>query len=194
MRRIVVIAVLAFALLAPGASAAGFRAGAAVASIDPPMPVYAGGFGLSPPITRVHDPLEVRAFYVSNGTHAVAMAVVDAQAWFAAYQEGGDLGISGARDLAAKRIGGGLKASDIIVQSTHSHAAATLEGIWGPVPPKYLQLVRDRTAQALTEAARSARPAHLQYGAVDAPYLDNITVAQTDSYSGWVQDGQLSVL
>src|SRR3954451_20142592 len=108
MRRVLVIAVLLFAALAPGASAATFRAGAAVASIDPPMPVYAGGFGLSPPITRVHDPLEARALSVSNGTHAVAMAVVDAQAWFAPYQEGGDHGISGARDVAAKRIGGGL--------------------------------------------------------------------------------------
>src|SRR3954451_23615050 len=167
MRRVLAIAVLAFALLAPGASAATFRAGAGVASIDPPMPVYAGGFGLSPPITQVHDPLEVRAFYVSNGRHAVAMAVVDAQAWFGSYQEGAELGIDGARRLAARRIGGGMKASDIVVQSTHGHAAPTLEGIWGPVPPKYLALVRDRTVQALTEAARSARPAHLQYGAVD---------------------------
>src|SRR4051794_6701563 len=149
MRGALVIAVLLSAALAPGASAATFRAGAAVASIDPPMPVYAGGFGLSPPLTQVHDPLEVRAFYVSNGKHAVAMAVVDAQAWFASYQEGADLGISGARARAAKQIGGGMLPSDIIVQSTHSHAAATLEGIWGPVPPKYLQLVRDRTVQAL---------------------------------------------
>src|SRR3954452_1863325 len=194
MRRVLAIAVLAFALLAPGASAATFRAGAAVASIDPPMPVYSGGFGLSPPITQVHDPLEVRAFYVSNGRHAVAMAVVDAQAWFGAYQEGADLGITGARERAAARIGGGMKASDVIVQSTHSHAAATLEGIWGPVPRKYLELVRDRTVQALADAARAARPARLQWASLDAPDLDNIDVAQTDSYSGWVQDGQISVL
>src|SRR5947208_3725693 len=199
MRRLVLAAVLLAALsVAPSALAATapatFRVGAASASLAPPVPVYSGGFGLSPPITKMHDPLEVRALYVSNGRHAIAMAVVDAQAWFAGYQEGADLGISGARQIAALQIGGGMKASDIIVQSTHGHAAPTLEGIWGPVPPKYLALVRDRTVQALTEAARSARPAHLQYGAVDAPYLDNITVAQTDSYSGWVQDGQLSVL
>jgi len=158
------------------------------------MPVYSGGFGLSPPITTMHDPLEVRAVYISNGHHAVALAVVDAQAEFAAYQEGTDVGISAARQAAAQEIGGGMQPSDIIVQSTHGHAAPTLEGIWGPVPPAYLKLVRDRTVQALVDAARASRPAHLQYGSVDAPYLDNITVAQTDSYSGWVQDGQLSIL
>jgi PKD domain len=197
MRRAAVLAVLLFALLAASAQAAApatFRAGAASASIDPPVPVYAGGFGLSPPLTTVHDPLEVRAFYVSNGRRSVAIAVVDAQAYFAAYQEGPGYGISSAREDAAKQIGGGTKASDIIVQATHSHAAATLEGIWGPVPPRYLQLVHDRTVQALADAARSARPARLQWATVDAPDLDNIDVAQTDSYSGWVQDGQISVL
>src|SRR3954469_140301 len=108
MRRVALIAVVAFALLVPGASAATFRAGAATASIDPPMPVYSGGFGLSPPITKVNDPLEVRAFYVSNGKRAVAIATVDAQAWFGAYQEGADLGITGVRERAAQRMGGGM--------------------------------------------------------------------------------------
>jgi hypothetical protein len=199
MRRLVLAAVVVAALgAAPSALAARqpatFRVGAATASLAPPVPVYSGGFGLSPPITTMHDPLEVRALYISNGSHAIAMAVVDAQAWFAGYQEGADLGISGARQIAAQEIGGGMKAGDIIVQSTHGHAAPTLEGIWGPVPPVYLKLVRDRTVQALADAARAARPAHLQYGSVSAPELDNINVAQTDSYSGWKQDGQLSVL
>src|SRR3954466_13761668 len=145
MRRLAIALGLALALLPPttaGAATtpAAFRGGAATAALAPPMPVYSGGFGLSPPITKVHDPIEVRAFYVSNGKHAVAMAVVDAQAWFASYQEGADLGITGARQQAAQRIGHGMQPSDIIVQSTHGHAAPTLEGIWGPVPPKYLQL------------------------------------------------------
>src|SRR3954468_2262640 len=176
MRRVALALGLVAAITpAAGAGAAArpatFRVGAATASLAPPMPVYSGGFGLSPPITTMHDPLEVRALYISNGRHAIALAVVDAQAWFAAYQEGADLGISGARELAAQRIGGGMAASDIIVQATHGHAAPTLEGIWGPVPPAYLKLVRDRTADALVEAARSARRAHLQWGSVDAPYL-----------------------
>jgi hypothetical protein len=77
---IVVLALAPPAVAAP--QAAEFQVGAATQNTDPTTdPVYSGGFGLSDPITKVHDPLEVRAFYVSNGKHAVAIAVVDAQAW-----------------------------------------------------------------------------------------------------------------
>src|SRR5947208_17029688 len=109
MRRLAIATTLVLAL-APAASAradrgpALFRVGAATASLAPPMPVYSGGFGMSPPITTMHDPLEVRALYISNGRHSVALAVVDCQAYFAGYQEGADLGITGARPPAAQRL------------------------------------------------------------------------------------------
>ncbi|MDX6663983.1 MAG: hypothetical protein QOG68_189, partial [Solirubrobacteraceae bacterium] len=206
MRRCPVVALACAAALAAAAPAVAapapalFEVGAATASInpDPNVPVYAGGFGASPPITQVNDPIEVRAFYVSNGKHAVAMATVDAQAYFSAYQEGPDYGITSVREIAAQEIsaGGGppVSAADIIVQATHTHAGATLEGIWGPVPVSYLQKVHDATVKAIVEAARGARDAHLQMGSYDAPWLDNIDNNQTDSYPGWSQDGQVSVL
>src|SRR5690349_3201350 len=193
MRLSLPAAVLAcLALAAPAAAApkpATFQVGAASESIAPipGVPVYAGGFGASPPITTTHDPIEVRAFYVSNGKKAVAMATVDAQAYFAAYQEGPDYGITSVREEAAKEIGGGMSGSDIIVQATHTHAGATLEGIWGPVPLPYLKLVHDQAVKALVEAARSARAAHLQIGTYDAPWISNIDTNQTDSYPGWAQ-------
>jgi hypothetical protein len=185
------------AVPASAATPATFRVGAATSSLAPPVPVYSGGFGKSPPIQRVNDPVESRAIYVSNGRHGVAMATVDAQGFFAAYQEG-PYGITSIREEAAARISklGGPRASaaDIIVQATHSHAAPTLEGIWGPVPLAYLRLVHDRTVDAIVAAARRARTAWLQWANVDAPYLDNINTAQTDSYAGWSQDGQITVL
>jgi hypothetical protein len=176
-----------------------FKVGAVTESTNPTTdPVYSGGFGLSDPITKVHDPLEVRAFYVSNGKHAVAIAVVDAQAWFAAYQDKPDYGITDVREQAAAAIskagGPRMTAADIIVQATHTHAGPTLEGIWGPVPPRYLKHVHDQTIKALTQAAAGAVPARLRVGTYDAPWLDNIDNQQTDSYPGWAQDGQLSVL
>lgn len=192
------------AAVAPAAAAprpATFTVGAAVESIDPELAgvdVYAGGFGASPPIRESNDPMQVRAFYVANGKRAVAMAVVDAQAWFAAYQEGPQLGIAAARQAAAAEMSSGgrpaMGAQDVIVQATHTHAGATLEGIWGPVPLPYLKLVQEQTVKALAEAARNARAAHLQLGTYDAPWLDNIDTNQTDSYPGWAQDGQVSVL
>jgi hypothetical protein len=195
------------AVAAPAAAApapALFKAGADVESIAPipGVPVYAGGFGASPPITKQSDParspMEVRAFYVANGQKALAMAVVDAQAYFAAYQEGPEYGITAVREEAARQItqktGIATTKTDIIVQATHTHAGATLEGIWGPVPLPYLELVRDQTVKAIVDAATSARDAHLQMGTYDAPWLNNIDIVQTDSYPGWSQDGQLSVL
>lgn len=201
-RRTVAISVLLVAVLASPAAAAAarhasFRVGAAVEDIDPPVPVYAGGFGASPPIQRTLGHLQVRAMYISNGHRAVAFAIVDSQAYFAAYQEGPNYGITSVRQQASaqmSRLGPAMSRADIIVQGTHSHSAATLEGIWGPVPLSYLKLVHDQTVAALVAAARTARPAQLQYASVEAPELDNSATAQYDSFPGWTQDGQLSVL
>ena len=191
----------ACALAAPAAADAGpatFQVGAATESIDPipGVPVYAGGFGVSNPITSTFGDhhMQVRAIYVANGTHAVAMVTVDCQAYFSAYQEGAHYGITDVREAAAAAIGHGMTANDIIVQGTHSHAGATLEGIWGPVPPRYLQLVHDQAVKAIVEAASSARAAHLKFGSVDTPWIDNMDNNQTDSYPGWTQDGQVSIL
>lgn len=187
---------------APGPHPAPFRVGTAVEDVNPPpgVPLYSGGFGASPGITATYAPLQVRAIYVSNGRHAVAMAVVDSQAWFAAYQEGPDYGITYVRQQAAAQIsaaedeGPAMSQADIIVQGTHSHSAPTGEGIWGPVPVPYLQEMTQQTIAALAGAAASARPATLEWATIAAPDLDNVVTAQTDSYAGWTQDGQVSVL
>ena len=106
-----------------------FRAGAAVRSIDPSVPVYSGGFSLSPPIKKLHDPLQVRAFYVSNGHTALAFATIDAQGYFSGYQEGPDFGALADRVDAARAASaaGGVHMSraDVIVQATHTHAGPT---------------------------------------------------------------------
>jgi hypothetical protein len=198
--KLVGAALAAYALLATGASAATppvFRVGAAARSINPTLPIYSGGFSLSPPITKVRDPLEVRAFYVSNGRRAVGIATVDSQAYFSAYQEGPDYGITAVRADAARAISGAggppMSQGDIVVQGTHSHAAATLEGIWGPVPLPYLKEVHDQAVAALAAAAASARPAYLQQATIDDHNIAGVNINQ-DDYQGWVNDPQISVL
>ncbi len=69
MRRLVALAVLTTAQVVPGARADGpepavFRVGAATVSIDPPVPVYAGGFGVGPAIRRVSGHLQVTRLLV----------------------------------------------------------------------------------------------------------------------------------
>lgn len=174
-----------------------FRAGAAARSINPAVPVYAGGFSLSPPIRKLHDPLQVRAFYVSNGRTALAFATIDAQGYFSGYEEGRDLGALADRIDAARAASaaGGVRMTqaDVIVQATHTHAGPTLEGIWGPVPVSYLQLVHRQVVAAIAAAARSARPAYLQFATLDDPNIAGVNINQ-DNYQGWVNDTQLSIL
>lgn len=177
----------------PPAAPALFRVGAAVRDINPTEPVYAGGYGTylnAPAIRRTYAPLQVRAFYVSNGRTAIALASVDSQAWFAAVQQG-PWGISDARAAAGKVLG--VPASHILVQSTHSHSAPTVQGIWGPVPDRYLELVHDQTVAAIVAAARAARPAHLEVGAISSRDILDVTIAD-DTLAGWDVDGTISAL
>lgn len=161
------------------------------------MAVYSGGFSLSPPITKVRDPLQVRAFYVSNGRRAIAFAVIDAQGYFSGYEEGPDFGALADRVDAARAASGAggvsMNQADLIVQATHTHAGATLEGIWGQVPVPYLRLVHNQLVAAVAAAARSARPAHLQFATIGDPNIAGTNINQ-DNYQGWVNDTQISVL
>ncbi len=179
-----------------------FRVGAAVVGINPKVTVYSGGFGASPPITPgsvIGPQLSVRAMYISNGREAIALELVDAQAEFAAYQEGPQYGITAARNAAAAAIdarhyGPRMSAGDIIVQATHSHSAPTLEGLWGPVPVAYLKAVTDAERTALIQAASRAEPATLRFGTADASALDLVQAAQYDGFPGWADDPLLTVL
>ncbi|HVT65821.1 MAG TPA: hypothetical protein VHD81_11750 [Mycobacteriales bacterium] len=212
MRLRVAVVVAASLLATYGATATGeagpkpktpvFQVGAAVVGINPQVTVYSGGFGASPPIkpgSVIGPPLSVRALYISNGHQAIELALVDAQAEFAAYQEGPQFGITAARTAAAaainaRRLGPRLSASHIIVQATHSHSAPTLEGLWGPVPTPYLKAVTQAERTALVRAAVNAKPAVLRFGTADASALDLVAAAQYDGFPGWADDPLLTVL
>jgi hypothetical protein len=208
MARLVLALVAALSLAAPGSAGAAekpatFQVGGATVSISPgDIGVWPGGMGVADRALTGADehersPLEVRALYVSNGRQAIAFVTADAIGWFAANQES-DFGVTSARELAAQlasRAGGvPMGREDVMVQSSHSHASPTLMGIWGEVPEVYIKKVHDAVGRAVAEAAERARPAHLEFGTFDAPWLNNIDLSQYDSYAGWASDGQVSVL
>jgi hypothetical protein len=180
--------------------AAVFQVGTAVEDITPASdhPQYLGGFGqMAKPTSNVHDPLQVRAFAISNGKKLVEFAIVDTQGWFAGYQEG-PYGVTDARRQAASYLAGhgfpGTSEANFIVSSTHSHAAPTLMGIWGPTDVSYLKLVHDRTVNALEAAAASLRPAELWTASADSSAIDGTNVSQTDIYDGYDVDGDTPIL
>ena len=143
-----------------------FDVGAASVSINPDTPQYISGYGYKGgPTTNVHDPLEVRAFVVSNGTSASAFVVADLTGWFSAYQ--GNLepyGTTHVREAAAAELeAAGLTAGrgSVIVSSTHTHSAPTTTGIWGKTDPAYMQKLRNAAVKAVRVAAADMKPSEI---------------------------------
>jgi PKD domain-containing protein len=177
-----------------------FRVGVAVRDITPCVgcPQYLGGFGYGDPVdgSGAHDPLQVRAMAVSRGKHMVLFAIVDSQGYFSGNQEG-PWGSQKARSKAAAKIaklGYNVGQGNIIVSSTHSHAAPTIMGIWGTTDPAYLKTVFQATVAALVDAASHLRNAYLYYGTGDISTVTISNVTQTDGYQGWRPDGETPVL
>ena len=202
MRRISAIAVAcAFALLPVGAARAAapslFDVGTSVVDITPTTPQYLGGYDhMDKPTAAAHDPLQVRAFFAGHGRDAVAFAIVDTQGWFAGYQEG-PYGVTDARQAAAAelaRSGYDVGPGNLIVSSTHSHAAPTIMGIWGPTDPAYLKRVHDATVQAIVAAAQHTHRAELWTGQGSIRSLVAENVEGTDHFDGWGIDDRTPVL
>ena len=175
-----------------------FQVGTAVEDITPATAQYLGGFDqMAQPTAVAHDPLQVRAFAVAHGSTIVESAIVDTQGWFAGYQEG-PFGVTDARQAAAAWLDAhgypGTDEGHLIVSSTHSHAAPTIMGIWGPTDPDYLERVHDQTVLALQEAAQSLQPAQLWTADGDSSAIDGSNVEQTDIYDGYAVDGDTPVL
>lgn len=187
-----------FAGLPAPAGTASFQAGFAVRSVSPsecsgcrPEGQFLGGFGYDDPVTVEHDPLEARAMAISDGTRTVVLAIVDTQGWFSGNQEG-PWGNHDAREHAAAALG--ISAQDIVISSTHSHAAPTVMGIWGSTDPAYLKFLHDRTVEAIVAAGTSMRSAELL--AAEANVADTLisAIEQTDGYQGWRVDGRTPIL
>ncbi len=172
-RLIMTVAAICAGLLACAGTAAAkpaepavFDVGAASVSINPDTPQYISGYGYKGgPTTNVHDPLEVRAFVVSNGTDASAFVVADLTGWFSAYQ--GNLepyGTTHVREAAAAELeAAGLTAErgSVIVSSTHTHSAPTTTGIWGKTDPAYMKKLRDAAIKAVHDAAADMKPSEV---------------------------------
>jgi hypothetical protein len=165
-----------------------YRVGAAVRSINPDAdgtyggaPVYLGGYGIgggSPlfegrPATGIlgHG-VHVRAIAISDGKHQVAIADAELQGWFVATKDG-HAGILDVRKAVQQRTNGAIKASQVIVQSDHTHGGPDLMGVWGGASVAYRDYVAKQTEDALVEAIAGEQPAALTYGTTDGRDLQS---------------------
>jgi len=148
--------------------------------------VHLGGYGLFP--TRATtgpmilpdgspEHLYVRAMAIVNRRgQALLLADIENQGTFTAYKQCACGIWDVRRQVAADRH---VPAESIVVNSDHSHSGPDLIGLWGGVPVRYLQYVRDQTIRALEEALDTATPAHLLAGA-------SIPVVPPEAEGGYV--------
>lgn len=190
MRRLLIASLLAVALpagLTPAGSAEGsvYLVGAAAKDISPIGwgAINLGGFGFgdgSSPVSEALGPgntgefkgehIAARALVVQDqatGT-AIAMATVETQGMFAAYENDPDAGLIAIAERVAADIPD-LPASNILISNDHTHSGPDAIGVWGFIPHDYLAFIADQTVAAIEEAYAGRRPATITAGADDAP-------------------------
>jgi hypothetical protein len=159
-----------------------YLVGAATRDITPTGVVNLGGFGLGDgsliPDAVVGrgsqgetkgERIKVRAMVVDDGRNAVAVADIEVQGWFAAYEYGkqglSDMAAAIAQDVPR------LPASHIVIASDHSHSAPDTLGVWGGPSPGYLDLVKYQVIDAVKAAYQARGFADLRAGHSDASDL-----------------------
>ena len=145
------------------AAAAELRAGFAEADITPDLngdkPVYLAGYGMNRKAKGVHDPLIARAVVLANGEQRIAIVGVDLVG----------LQLPTVRAIRAKLS----EYQYVMVGSTHNHEAPDVIGIWGRGPfhrgvdDAYLELVVNRTVEAVQQAEKSLMPVTAAYGTAE---------------------------
>jgi hypothetical protein len=132
------------------------------------------------------DGAHSRSLAISDKRRTIVLSQIETQGYFAAYKAG-PYGINeirkdasaSIRKLAAGKPGAAPvpTASQVLVDSDHSHGGPDTVGVWGGVPKAYLRLVHDRTVTSIVDAWKALRPATLSYGVAHGGVVD-----QTDQY------------
>src|SRR4051794_12550627 len=158
-----------------------YLVGAATRDITPAGVVNLGGFGLGdgsviPDVIVGRggqaearaERIAARAVVVDDGHGAIAIADIETQGMFAAYQDG-PYGLADMAAQVAKDTG--LPADHILIAADHTHSGPDTIGVWGGPPPGYLQYIHDQTVAAIEAAFASRRLADVRTGHSDASDL-----------------------
>lgn len=156
--------------------------GAAQADITPDGVVNLGGFGLGDGSvipgevtdrgrqgSAVDERIQARAMVISDGEETIAIADIETQGMFAAYQSE-DVGLSDIATQVAADIPG-LPADHILIASDHTHSGPDTIGVWGGPPPGYLDHVKQQTITAIETAYAELRFADIRAGHSEASDL-----------------------
>ena len=160
----------------------GYLVGAATSDITPGKVVNLGGFGLGDGSVIPNEligrggsagpsgeRIAARALVVDDGQKAIAIADIETQGMFAAYE----MGPYGLEDIAAQVAEDvpGLPAENILIASDHTHSGPDTIGVWGGVEEEYFAFIKDQTVAAIEDAYENRRFASIATGNSDASDL-----------------------
>jgi hypothetical protein len=119
----------------------------------------------------VKDPIEARAFVVSNGRRKIAVEVIDSIGIFNVEMDA--IRAQVRQELRAR--GDPSSFDEIFISSTHDESAPDPVGLWGPssgvsgVDDYYMKFLAQQGAQAILRADAARQPAHIRYAQVEQP-------------------------
>ena len=142
-----------------------WEAGFASAVITPPVPVRLAGFSdRTEPATRVHDDLEVRAVWLSDGTRSACLLVLDLLGMSQEYS-------TPVRDAIAGDLG--IDPEAVLTAATHTHNGPNAirggELLGWAIPEGYAELLVERCRAAAVAARAAAEPATLHAATASLP-------------------------
>ena len=181
--RNIALATVAVTLVFAAPASAAYDVGAATRDISPTGIVNLGGFGLGTGVLIpdaivgrggqgevVDERIAARAIVFSHRKTAVALASIETQGMFAAYEDG-PYGLNDIAQTVERRTRGKLPAKNVLITSDHSHSAPDTIGAWGGVSNEYLRYIHDQTVTAILHAFASRRAANVTAGHSDASDL-----------------------
>src|SRR5689334_4119093 len=130
----------------------GYKVGGASRDISPTGTINLGGFGLGDGSVipdaivgrggvgeKRSETIRSRATVVDDGKTAVAIANIETQGYFAAYEDGPyglqDMAARVAHDIPALPVG------NILIASDHTHSGPDTIGVWGGVSAEYKKFI-----------------------------------------------------
>lgn len=138
-----------------------FKAGVSKLDITPPLGTLINGDFVPHYANHIHDRLFVKSLVLTDGSHTVALIIVDICAMKRLFL-----------DEVKHRIFEctGIKTEDILIASTHTHAAGAIESLLlGAADLPYRQSLPEIIVRSVDQAKNNMVPAKIAFGGIDVP-------------------------
>lgn len=142
-------------------SGTNLMAGAARVDITPPLGTFINGDFFIHYATHIHDPLFAKAVVLRQDKVTIAMVVVDICVMPK------DI-VDVIKTVVTHRTG--IPASNILISSTHTHAAGSIESVYlAAADLLYMKKLPPLIVDVIEKACNNLKPAEIGFGYVDVP-------------------------